>query len=341
MNYENIKLEKGMYNNPFKSFSETLEELDPSENYDINSSEGQLDAFQRQLKRFNIRVNGPNCDFISKFYENSNSSVLFPEYIARCVEKGIMQNQILKQIVATTSKIDNLNYRSLIINSEDELNNQPKPVTEGEAIPETQLKISENNIKLQKLGRILTASYEAIEFQKINTFARAIERIGVNFANSMIVNAIDVLTNGDSKKNPATSVATKESDKISYDDLIEVWTKFENYEMNTIIAHPVLIAKIAKIEELKNPISKLNFPTHGTLATPLGAQILRSNVAPKQSVIFLDNNYALNQIVAKGITVESDKLIDKQISRTSISIIHGFSIICNDARIIMNINSSK
>ena len=49
--FENIKLEKGMYGRSGRSFSQTLEELDPSEHYRGTPLEG-MDAFQRQLKRF-------------------------------------------------------------------------------------------------------------------------------------------------------------------------------------------------------------------------------------------------------------------------------------------------
>lgn len=50
MSYENIKIEKGLYTTG-KSFTQALEALDPSENYKGTSLEG-LDAFERQLKRF-------------------------------------------------------------------------------------------------------------------------------------------------------------------------------------------------------------------------------------------------------------------------------------------------
>ena len=55
--YENVKLEKGMYGQSGKSFLKVLESLDPSENYKGTALEG-LDAFQRQLKRFDIHVKG-------------------------------------------------------------------------------------------------------------------------------------------------------------------------------------------------------------------------------------------------------------------------------------------
>ena len=56
--FDNIKLEKGMYTGASCSFTDVLEHLDPSENYRNTELEG-LDAYQRQLKRFDIKVGGP------------------------------------------------------------------------------------------------------------------------------------------------------------------------------------------------------------------------------------------------------------------------------------------
>ena len=86
--YETLKLEKGMYSAPGKSFTQALEELDPSENYRGTPLEG-LDAYQRQLKRFDIRVGGPGSDLVEKFFQTSDTAALFPEYVARAVRQGM------------------------------------------------------------------------------------------------------------------------------------------------------------------------------------------------------------------------------------------------------------
>ena len=88
--YENLKLEKGMYAQSGKSFSRVLESLDPSENYRGTAMEG-LDAFQRQLKRFDIHVKGAGSDMVEKFFHTSESSVLFPEFVSRVVRQGMEQ----------------------------------------------------------------------------------------------------------------------------------------------------------------------------------------------------------------------------------------------------------
>ena len=46
--YDNLKLEKGMYHEAGRSFTQVLESRDPSEQYRGTALEG-LDAFQRQL----------------------------------------------------------------------------------------------------------------------------------------------------------------------------------------------------------------------------------------------------------------------------------------------------
>ena len=59
--YKDLKLEKGMYHITGKSFSEVLESMDPSGGYAETPLAG-LDAYERQLKRFDIHVSGSHCD---------------------------------------------------------------------------------------------------------------------------------------------------------------------------------------------------------------------------------------------------------------------------------------
>ena len=87
MSFDNIRLEKGMYGTG-RSFTETLEDIDPSENYKGTALEG-LDAYQRQLKRFGIKPSGADSSVVGKFFKTSDASVLFPEYISRAVHYGM------------------------------------------------------------------------------------------------------------------------------------------------------------------------------------------------------------------------------------------------------------
>ena len=109
---DTIKLEKGMYQEAGRSFTQVLERLDPSEQYKGTGMEG-LDAFQRQLKRFDIKVRGAASDPVEKFFRTADSAVLFPEYIARSVRQGMEEGDLLPSITAATTRFEGMDYRSI------------------------------------------------------------------------------------------------------------------------------------------------------------------------------------------------------------------------------------
>lgn len=172
-NYDNIRLEKGLYCTG--SFTSALESIDPSENYKGSSLEG-LDAYQRQLKRFDIKVSGAGSDTVEKFFKTTDSATLFPEYVARAVRQGIEEANHLPQIIASVTNIDSLDYRSITSIPTDE-EKALVAVAEGEAIPETTVRTRDNLVKLHKRGRMLVASYEAIRFQRLDLFTVTPDRL--------------------------------------------------------------------------------------------------------------------------------------------------------------------
>ena len=108
--YDNLKLDKGMYQEAGRTFTQVLESQDPSERYKGTSLEG-LDAFQRQLKRFDIKVKGAGSDVVEKFFRTADSAVLFPEYIARTVRQGMEEGDLLPHITAAVTRFDGMDYR--------------------------------------------------------------------------------------------------------------------------------------------------------------------------------------------------------------------------------------
>ncbi len=325
--FDQIHPDKDMYKLSGKSFSQVLEELDPSEAYE-DTALGRLDAFQRQLKRFDIRVSGPESDVVDKFFQTADSAALFPEYVSRAIRQGMEENNILPEIVATTTKISGLDYRSITALSGDGV--APRPVAEGASIPQTVLKTQENLIRLHKRGRLLVASYEAVKFQRLDLFTIALRQIGNAIMASHVQDAVDVLLDGDGNDNAIGSVEAA-GDSLAYDDLIALWGKFDPYEMNTLLVSNKDMQSILKLEEFKNPDTGLNFQATGKLSTPLGARLLRSACVPEGEIIGLDRRYALEMVRAGDVTLDSDRLIDRQLERTAVTSIAGFAKILTDA----------
>ena len=335
MNFENLKLEKGMYAVPGKNFSQVLSSLDPDENYKGTAMEG-LDAFGRQLKRFDIKVNGIGSDNVSKFFQTSDSAALFPEYISRAVRQGMEEANCLSDIVATTTKIDSMDYRSITSVPTDE-EKELKIVAEGAFIPETNIRTNENLVKLNKRGRMLVASYEALKFQRLDLFTVTLKQIGAYIARQQMNDAVNVLMNGDGNDNAADILKAMEDGKLSYSDMLALYNKLDPYSLNTIIASPAMMQKMLSLDEFKNPLTGINFQGTGNVGTPLGAKFVKSTFAPDNKIIGLDKNCALEMVVASDVTVDYDKLIDRQLERAAITSTAGFAKIFKDASHILEI----
>jgi len=326
--FETVNLEKGMYNESGKSFTQVLEKLDPSENYRGTALEG-MDAFQRQLKRFDIKVKGSGSDMVEKFFSTSQSAVLFPEYIARAVKVGMEEANILPEITATETVIDGMDYRSITSVPEDE--KQLKRVSEGAAIPQTTVKTRDNLVKLHKRGRMLVASYEAIRFQKLDLFSVTLRQIGAQIGRMHLQDAINVVLNGDGNNNPAQVVGVKTSGTLTYDDLLEFWGGFDPYQLNTMLVSGDVMLQLLKLTQMQDAKAGLDFHGTGKIITPMGAKALRSSAMPAGTIIGLDKNYALELVKAGDVMVEYDKLIDRQLERATITTISGCAKIFEEA----------
>lgn len=334
--YDNISLEKGFYQTGLNNFSAELERLDSSENYKNTELEG-LDAFERQLKRFDIKVKGANSSNVEKFFSSTQASVLFPEYVRRCVLAGINQNNPLTDIVATKTYIDGLDYRPITcVNGEGDDGKAPKVLEEG-VIPTTKVKTQANLVSLIKRGRILASTYEALRYKRLDLFSVMLKQIGSYIAKAQLGDAIDTIVSGDGNGNEATSIAVKTAGTLTYADLITLWGKFTDYEMNRMIVAPDVMQKMLAIDELKNPLTGLNFQATGKLTTPLGATLYQSEAVAKGKIIALDKNCSIEEVTAYDVMVDYDKLIDRQLEEAAISSVKGFAKIFKDASIIMTV----
>ena len=325
--FDNIRLEKGLYASG--DFTGALEKIDPSENYSGTALEG-LDAYQRQLKRFDIKVSGAGSDVVDKFFKTSDSAVLFPEYVSRAVRQGMQEANVLPRIVASTTVIDSLDYRSIACEPSDD-EKELKVVAEGAFIPETSVKSKANLVHLKKRGRSLVASYEAVRFQRLDLFTVTLRQIGAYIARTQLSDAVDVLINGDGNNNAAANTAVESAGKLTYTDLVNFWNLFDPYELNTIIAAPAQVAQMLGISEFRDAAAGLNFHATGEVITPLGADLIKGSCVPAGKIIGIDRSCALEMVTTGPVSTEYDKLIDRQLERAVISSTAGFARIFDSA----------
>ena len=340
-NFNEIRLDKGMYSESGKSFEQVLESIDPNENYKGTPYEN-MDAFQRQLKRFDIKVKGAGSDVVEKFFSTSESAVLFPEYVSRSVKAGMEEGNILPSITASVTRFDGMDYRS-IYSAASEDDKSLRYVGEGALIPQTEIRAADHLVSLKKRGRMLVASYEAIRFQRLDLFSVMLRQIGNQIMRMHLEDAIDVITNGDGNANSAAELTVGGAElggtagTLTYAELLNFWNSFDPYTMNTMLVAPDVMMKILNCNEFKNPIAGLNFQGTGEPGNPMGAKLIRCSAMQAGTAIGLDKGYALEMVTAGDVSVEYDRLIDRQLERAAITSISGFAKLYTEASKVLKV----
>lgn len=319
--FNTIKIEKGLYNLSGKSFSQALEALDPSENY--TDGLAKLDAFERQLKRFDIKVKGVNADKVDKFFRSAESALLFPEFVRRAVESGLNSGCVNK-IAAAMSAIDGIDCRGIILSDGETA--YGTDIAIGGAVPESSISLTSEPVALKKFARLINAPYEAIRQQRLDVFAVALRAVGAKLAKAIETSAISTLVDA------ATEVEMTGSG-FNYAELASFWGNFTSCEMNAVVCSPATAAKILAFDEMNKAVTT----TAGNMLTPFGAEIVVSSAVSDDTVIGMDKSCALEFIRGGEVVVEVDKLISKLSEAAAVAVNAGFSVISSDAVKVLKI----
>lgn len=321
--YNEIKLEKGLYNLAGKSFTQALTEADPDENY-AGTALASLDAFERQLKRFDIKISGPECDKVEKFFVTTESAVLFPEFVKRAITQG-MEESVLSEIVAVKTRSDCNQYRGYQVSDTTAYTTK---TSEGNALPETTIKEALNSISLLKYGRLITASYEAVRLQRLDVFAVTLRSIGKKLADAIASSAVSTMKT-------AAAEIDMEGSALAYSDLVNLYSQFTSYDMNTIIVSPKNAAAILSMTQVQDSIST---DENGNIILPFGTVLVKSAQINDYTILGLDKNYALEMVTSSDLVMECDKLIDRQLDAFTVSMNLGFKNIIADAVKVLNMD---
>ncbi|MCC8136301.1 MAG: hypothetical protein LUG91_04715 [Ruminococcus sp.] len=316
--YNDIKLEKGLYNLSEKSFTAALEELDPTANYCGTPLEN-LDAYERQLKRFNIRISGKECDRVEKFFTSTETAVLFPEFVSRCIKKGFDET-ILSSVCAAKTVCGCGQYLGCVLDDSADYTT----ADEAAVLPSATVRESTSATVLAKYGRLVSASYEAIRQQRLDVFGVMLRSIGVKLAASVTKKAVEVLA-ADAEEITAAS--------LTYADLAKLYGEFDCFSMNALIASPEAASTIVAMEE----VAELSADSAGRIVLPFGAELIKTSAAEDNTIIGIDKDFALEFITSSDLIMETDKMIDRQLDQITVSITCGFRKITPDAVKVLKI----
>lgn len=287
-------------------------------------------------QEFGIDVNRITVDRF--FQSDPNAKWLFPDIVREAVVAGLQRKPVYPSLIMHDERVEGTAYDVPYV-LEDEENEELRGVAEGAEIPESEITYGNRIVRLDKKGRGVLASYEAVRRMSVDMLRAHLQRIGERLGRSLDARLASVLVNGDSSGAGTAPVVmnTAVADTWSYADLVAAFMKLsqEHYFTPThMLADNATAQAILKLAEIADS-NLFDFAKTGNLPTPLGVQLVPMADQPANTLTLLDAGFAVQKLTEQDLLVESDKLISQQWDRTYLTVVTDFAITYEKARVVM------
>ena len=296
-----------------------------------------------KMAMFDAGISGTSI--IKDFTTAGAGDWLLPAFIDTRLRESIGGSDMLSYVVNSTVGVDGLSVVAAsldLVNDETNKKNIMKSrVAEGADLPLAVIKLGEQALAMYKHGRAVQATYEALQYMRVDLFSKTIDAIANDVAKQQLGNAINVLVNGDGNNNRAAEIETAAADTITYDDILNVMTTFmdkSGLPITTVIAGKKFFDQIFKMTFDTDKMAGADY--RFAISTPqFSAQnvnLIYDNRVPQSSgkdiAIFLNSDMALVKYVANGSNIrEMANNIRNQTRLGTISEISAFSKFNKDA----------
>lgn len=296
----------------------TLSELLETDAYDPSPAGSPLDAFERQLAVNGIRTGGKRSSTVEMFF--NRAPALLPEFMMREIRRGQGMRPEVNRVVAASSTVSANRYTPFHIDADPTQSKLSlRPIGDGAEIPQLAVTEQTHSLPIHDYGLALKVSYKALRYRTSAQFKVLLWYIGYRLAADRLAMIVDVLQNGDGNNNAAPVVNTAVSGSVDYDDLIELWSHFDPFEMNTLLGHQSQIKALLSLAEFKDPSAGFSFQSSGRLVNPLGSTLMRADSVPQNLIVGLDRRFAIEEVVSQPLTIEYDKIIEQRFEEAVVS----------------------
>lgn len=277
---------------------------------------------------------------VDRFFQSDpNAKWLFPDLVRESVLTGMRQKPVYPKLIVRDETINGTAYDVPYVN-ESEAEEELRSVAEGAAIPESEITYGDRIVKLDKKGRGVIASYEAIRRMSVDMLRVHLQRMGERLGRNLDARLARVLVEGDSSgaATAAVQINTAEADAWSYADLVTGYglLSLGHYFTPThILVGAETLGALLELPELKDAML-FDFAKSGNLPTPLGVKLVPMADQPEKKMTILDAGYAVQKLTEQDLLIESDKLIHQQWDRTYLTVVTDFAIVYEKARVVMN-----
>lgn len=268
---------------------------------------------------------------------------LVPEIFRDAIRKGFIASPIYRDFII---REETTRQPTLVAPFWDttKIDNSPKALGAGESMELGALKYGQKTVHISKTGIGLEIVDEAIRYSNISLMALFLQDVGIKLGSSLTRELINILINGDQAdgSEAASTVGVGTAGTLSWNDFIKVFVRggLRNRRWYKCIGNETTINYLMDMPEFRmsnkmaNPELRMNVKTPGVLPSSLDVYVHSS--VPNNQLVMVDTDLAAVQLTAVPLTVESDRIVQRQLNGTYVSLTTGFMNIFGDARVILD-----
>ena len=289
------------------------------------------DALEILLQIHGIKAFGTSTDKVEKFWQSSQTAVLFPIYVTNRIYATAMRAGLVPQFIAETTVIDGLDFRKIYL-EDSEKDRQMAITSRGAEAPSKHFKVKKEDVSLIKFMIQVDFDYESIYNTPLNLYNTALARIADQFGIDETDDLIYVLINGDGNSNgleSAQTVETVTTTAIEKLDIIGLKSALpEPYELDVFVGRKAYMRKYwDALSDMQNPAQQWGM-TGMTL--PRGYNWNRTIVTADR-FFGVDSKRTIGYVTNDTmIMTETDRIIDRQVVKTVLSKRSKFHVIEQD-----------
>ncbi len=272
---------------------------------------------------------------------------LVPEIFRDAIRLGFINSPIHKDFIireeAAPQPTQIMPYWDMTL-----LPNNPQVVGAAESLPMGQIKFGQKTVRINKSGIGIEITDEAIQYTNISLLSIFLADMGVKLGSTLSQQAVNVLINGEQADGSAAAgvVGTGTQGSIAFADMVRAFTRgsLRNRKWFRCIGNEDMINTLmntpAFMERQINPWGRPQLTLNTKTKTTYEIDVYTHNSVPEGELIMTDPDVTMVQLTAQPLRVESERIIQRQISGTYATITTGFAIVFQDGRIVLTTNSN-
>ena len=270
----------------------------------------------------------------------SDMQYLAPEIVRDFVLKGLNSEASYLDLVASTESVDSMNVTVPWIRFLDE---EMQSIGETEYIPEANIEWGHKSVSVAKDAIALHWSDELLLSVKLPMLRWFMQKVGVSLATKLYTRGVNVLIDGDQADASDTCavVGVASSGTLAFKDFLRLWLRSRQIGMRweTVINNETSAWNLLQLDEFSKPQGAGGVVT--TIETrnriiPTSMPHLISSAMDDNQHLLLDKRMGMIFLSFRGLLVESERIMMRQVSGTAASIISGFTTIDRTARVILD-----